>query len=124
MTIFFLVELIDIEQSSAELLDERNVREYLQSVAPIPYATGFTFKSKIVEFAKKNGFTIDEYQVFINGDRLFKPYSRKLYEPHNHQRKPTTNSLTLPLKFLKTLMVKSLHGCGMGSANLKNKFLS
>lgn len=84
---FFLVELIDIEHSSAELLDERNVREYLQSVAPIPYATGFTFKSKIAEFAQKNGFTIDEYQVFINGDRLFKPYSRKLYEPHNHSKK-------------------------------------
>ena len=23
----------------------------------------------------------------INGDRLFKPYSRKLYEPHNHSKK-------------------------------------
>lgn len=84
---FFLVELIDIEHSSAELLDERNVREYLQSVAPLPYATGFTFKSKIAEFARENGFTIDEYQVFINEDRLFKPYSRKLYEPHNHSKK-------------------------------------
>lgn len=84
---FFLVELIDIEQSSEELLDEKGVHKYLQSVAPIPYATGFTFKSKIAEFARQNGFRIDEYQVFINGDRLFKPYSRKLYEPHNHSKK-------------------------------------
>ncbi len=84
---FFLVELIDVEQSSAELLNEKNVREYLQSVAPIPYATGFTFKSKISEFAQKNGFRIDEYQVFVNGNRLFKPYSRKLYEPHNYSKK-------------------------------------
>ena len=84
---FFLVELIGIENSSAELLDEKRVREYLQSVAPIPYATGFTFKSKISEFAQEHGFTIDEYQVFINGDLLFKPYSRKLYEPHNHSKK-------------------------------------
>lgn len=79
--------MIGIENSSAELLDEKRVREYLQSVAPIPYATGFTFKSKISEFAQEHGFTIDEYQVFINGDRLFKPYSRKLYEPHNHSKK-------------------------------------
>ena len=84
---FFLVELIDIEQSSAELLDKDNVQKYLEAVAPIPYATGFTFKSKIAEFARQNGFTIDEYQVFINGERLFKPYSRKLYEPHNHSKK-------------------------------------
>ena len=25
--------------------------------------------------------------MFVNGDRLFKPYSRKLYEPHNHSKK-------------------------------------
>lgn len=84
---FFLVELIDIEQSSAELLDKDNVQKYLEAVAPIPYTTGFTFKSKIAEFAHQNGFSIDEYQVFINGKRLFKPYSRKLYEPHNHSKK-------------------------------------
>ncbi|MBD5101419.1 MAG: ATP-binding protein [Subdoligranulum sp.] len=84
---FFLVELIDIEQSSAELLDKDSVQKYLEAVAPIPYATGFTFKSKIAEFARKNGFCIDEYQVFINGERLFKPYSRKLYEPHNYSKK-------------------------------------
>lgn len=84
---FFLVELIDVESSSGELLDAKNVREYLQSVAPIPYATGFTFKSKIAEFAREKGLKIDEYQVFVNGERLFKPYSRKLYEPYNHSKK-------------------------------------
>ena len=57
--------LIGIENSSAELLDEKRVREYLQSVAPIPYATGFTFKSKISEFAQEHGFTIDEYQYIL-----------------------------------------------------------
>ncbi len=84
---FFLVELIDVEHSSSELLDDKNVKEYLQAVAPIPYAPGFTFQSKIAEFARENGFKIDEYQVFVNGDRLFKPYTRKLYEPHNHSKK-------------------------------------
>lgn len=71
---FFLVELIDVENSSAELLDEKRVREYLQSVAPIPYATGFTFKSKISEFAQEHGFIIDEYQVFVNGDQVQSVY--------------------------------------------------
>ena len=98
---FFLVELIGIENSSAELLDEKRVREYLQSVAPIPYATGFTFKSKISEFAQEHGFTIDEYQVFINGDRLFKPYSRKLYEPHNHSKKAYDELSDVAFKIFK-----------------------
>lgn len=90
---FFLVELIDVENSSAELLDENSVKDYLAAVAPIPYATGFIFKSKIAEFARGNGFSIDEYQVFVNGERLFKPYTTKLYEPDGASKK-TFDQLT------------------------------
>lgn len=90
---FFLVELIDVEKSSAELLDESSVKEYLAAVAPIPYATGFIFKSKIAEFARSNGFSIDEYQVFVNGERLFKTYTTKLYEPDGTSKK-TFDQLT------------------------------
>lgn len=89
---FFKVELIGVEQSSIELLDTNSVKEYLRAVAPIPYAVGFMFKSKIADFAKKNGFIIDEYQVFVNGERLFKPYTTNLYEPKNNS-KQTYDSL-------------------------------
>lgn len=77
---FFLVEIIDVEASSLELLDVKSVKHYLSLVAPIPYATGFIFKSKIAEYAQKHEFTIDEYQVFVNGERIFKPYSTYLYK--------------------------------------------
>lgn len=80
---YFKVELIGVDDTSLELLDVNNIKEYLRSVAPIPYAVGFIFKSKIAEFAKNNGFKIDEYQVFVNGERLFKPYTTNLYEPKN-----------------------------------------
>ena len=40
---FFKVELIDIEQSSSELLDEAEVKHYLRSVAPLPYLNSFIF---------------------------------------------------------------------------------
>lgn len=89
---FFKVELIGVEQASVDLLDKNKVREYLSAVAPVPYDVGFLFKSKIADFAKSNGFVIDEYQVFVNGERLFKPYTRNLYEPKNNS-KQTYDSL-------------------------------
>jgi len=90
---FFKVELIGVEQTSFEILDVNNVKDYLRAVAPIPYAVGFMFKTKIAEFAKTHGFKIDEYQVFVNGDRLFKPYATYLYEPKNNS-KQAYDSLT------------------------------
>lgn len=83
---FLKVELLDIEKSASELLDVKHVKRYLQTVAPVPYAQGFYFKSLIHKFAQKNGFKIDEYQVFVNDDRLFKEYTTKLYkEQGNHK---------------------------------------
>lgn len=83
---FFKVELIDVEKSASELLDVDKIKKYLSSVAPLPYAMGFIFSSKIHEFAEKMGFTIDEYNVFVNGDRLFKRYTTKLYEEKGSQK--------------------------------------
>ena len=83
---FFKVELLDIEKSANELLEVKHVKRYLQTVAPVHYAQGFYFKSKIQDFAKENGFTIDEYQVFVNNDRLFKEYTTQLFrEQKNHR---------------------------------------
>ena len=84
---FFKVELIGIEKTSEELLQKDKVMDYLRVVAPIPYATGFIFKTKIADFARENGFTIDEYQVFVGGERLFKPYTTKLYEATTNGQK-------------------------------------
>lgn len=83
---FFKVELIDIEQSASELLDETKIKRYLRSVAPLPYLNNFIFSAKIHDFVKENGFIIDEYNVFVNGDRLFKDYRTRLYEEKSEQK--------------------------------------
>ena len=83
---FFKVEMIDVDQSASELLDRSEVQNYLQSVAPLPYATGFIFASKIHKFAVEHNFVIDEYNVFVNGNRLFKEYRTRLYEDKNGQK--------------------------------------
>lgn len=83
---FFKVEMVDVEQSASELLDESAIKRYLRSVAPLPYSNGFIFYKKIHDFAEDNGFVIDEYNVFVNGDRLFKEYRTKLYDDKNGQK--------------------------------------
>lgn len=84
---FFKVELIGIEQNSYELLNETEIKEYLSEVAPVPYIMGFIFDSKIRDYAKQHGFKLDEYQIFVNGNRLFKPYTTKFYEEKTDKRK-------------------------------------
>lgn len=77
---FFEVIMKDVIFESDDLLDQEQVINYLQIVAPVPYANYFIFSSKIYEFAKLQGFKIDEYTILVNGNTLFKPYKTKLYE--------------------------------------------
>ena len=77
---FFEVIMEDVIFESDDLLDEKQVISYLETVAPVPYANYFIFSSKIYEYAEAEGFKLDEYTVLVNGNQLFKPYRTKLYE--------------------------------------------
>ena len=84
---YFRVELVGVEDSAYDILDDKSVKEYLRSVAPIPYDVGFMYSNVIHEYAKEHGFKIDEYNVYVNGESLYKKYTTKLYEPHNNSNK-------------------------------------
>lgn len=77
---FFEVTLEGIITECDDLLDVTNISQYLQEVAPIPYANTFSYRSKIYDFVKNSGLRLDEYCVLVNGNQLFKPYRNKLYE--------------------------------------------
>lgn len=77
---FFEVVMKDVIFESDDLLDQEQVISYLQTVAPVPYANYFIFASKIYDYARENKFKIDEYNVLVNGNQLFKPYKTRLYE--------------------------------------------
>lgn len=77
---FFEVKLIDIINENNELLDEANVCDYLQAVAPVPYQIGFVFQSKIRRYVKQNNLKLDEYKILVNGSQIFKGYTSNLYE--------------------------------------------
>jgi len=59
------------------LLDVQQVRDYLSMVAPVPFANHFTHKDKIYNNAKDK---IDEYNIYVNTDQLFKGYNNYIYK--------------------------------------------
>lgn len=84
---FFEVVMEDVIFESDDLLDTEQVINYLQAVAPVPYANYFSFYERIYEYAKREGFKIDEYTVLVNGNQLFKPYRMGLYEGSAEKKK-------------------------------------
>lgn len=73
---YFIVELGNINRENKSLLEYEGVKNYLSLNAPVPYGISFDpFGAQINEHAKKLGFEIDEYDIFLNGEQLFKPYT-------------------------------------------------
>lgn len=82
---YFRVIMEDV--TSDELLDVRSVTDYLSMVAPVDISSQFIFKSKINDFIKKNRLTVDTYNIFINNDQIYKPYTSAIYEDNNGGKK-------------------------------------
>ena len=66
--------------TNEDLLKVQKVRDYLSMVAPVPFANHFTHKNKIYSYAKDRNITIDEYNIYVNTDQLFKGYNNYIYK--------------------------------------------
>jgi len=53
---FFEVELININPENTDLLDEKQVKEYLSFVAPVPYKNTFILRDQIYSHAKERKY--------------------------------------------------------------------
>ena len=84
---YFEVILDGVYSENSELLDEKRVEQYLQEVAPVPYASTFYFKTEIKNFADKNKFKIDVYCIHLNGKEILKPYRIDIYEGDINNKK-------------------------------------
>ena len=71
---YFKVELIGISLSNKDLLDKKQVIDYLTFVAPVPYRNTFTPRQSIYNKARKLGVTIDEYSIRFEGEPIYKDY--------------------------------------------------
>lgn len=93
---YFNVIMEDV--SSDELLDVESVSDYLSMVAPVDISSSFIFRQKINDFKKENGLIVDTYNIFVNDDQIYKPYTGAIYEDNNGGKKKVDD--IIDVKFL------------------------
>jgi len=81
---FFRVELIDINRENTDLLNCQQVKDYLSFVAPVPYQNSFIYRSEVHNKAKDLCFRIDEYNITLEGEQIFKKYTTSLKETNGN----------------------------------------
>lgn len=91
--------------SSDELLDVESVSDYLSMVAPVDILSSFIYRNKINDFKKENGLTVDTYNIFVNNDQIYKPYTSVIYEDNNGGKKKVDDIIDV-----KFLMAKDDNG--------------
>jgi hypothetical protein len=100
---YFNVIMEDV--SSDELLDIESVYDYLSMVAPVDISSSFIFRPKINDFKKANGLTVDTYNIYVNDDQIYKPYTGAIYEDNNGGKKKVDDIIDV-----KFLMAKDDNG--------------
>lgn len=70
--------------TSDELLDVDSVKNYLSMVAPVDIASKFIFSSQISDFANAHGLKVDVYNIYVNGEQIYKPYTNYIYDEDSH----------------------------------------
>ena len=81
---FFKVELIHINEENEELFGGKDsngietLTDYLSFIAPVPYQANFVYRSEIYKYAKKLNVRIDEYDIRINAQQIYKKYKTHL----------------------------------------------
>ena len=62
-----------------KLLNMETVSDYLSMIAPVDYPTRFSiFGNKIKQYMNANGLSLDTYNIFVNGDQIYKGYTTRI----------------------------------------------
>ena len=72
--------------TNLELLEESEIKDYLKMVAPLPFDSHFIFRTKIYEELKNDELFIDEYNIYVNNEQIYKGYTTYLYESRNNSQ--------------------------------------
>ena len=70
-----------------KLLDLSEIRNYLRMVAPVPIENKFILKGEIYSKFKTENIDIDEYNIYVNTEQIYKPYNSDIYALLNSSRK-------------------------------------
>lgn len=60
-----------------KVLDVKSVEEYLSMVAPVPFSEDFSYTNEIKIYFENKNIALDEYNVVINNNTLFKAYKNE-----------------------------------------------
>ena len=72
---FFEVKILRPRRMGKDiLLNEQIILNYLSQVAPVPFLENFSFKNEIENLFKNNNLILPEYNIYINGVKVFRPY--------------------------------------------------
>ena len=74
---FFEVVMTGV--TNLDLLNKDIIRDYLSFELPIPYSNKLIFYKLIYDHAKELGETIDEYNIYVNDEQVFKEYTTRIY---------------------------------------------
>lgn len=99
---YFIVELDNIRNENSELLNVSEVRKYISANAPVPYSNKFYYRTDIKNFINDNGLQICEYEIFVEGEDVFKNYCTYLYENSGNQKKKYDEISSIEFKKFKT----------------------
>lgn len=72
--------------SNETLLDEGEIKDYLKMVAPVPFDSHFIFRTKIQEELKKANLTIDDYNISVNTEPIYKGYTTIFFDESNGRK--------------------------------------
>lgn len=84
---YFKVVMEDVNLN----IDE--VTNYLQMVAPIDINSSFLYKKEIQKYMNEHQLSVDTYNIYINGDQIFKPYNSKIYSFDKAGNKKTAGNV-------------------------------
>lgn len=74
---YFKIYMKDVTDD--KLLDVESISEYLSMVAPVEYPTGFSrFSHQIKQYMRENNLHLDTYNLFVNGDQIYKGYTTRI----------------------------------------------
>ena len=74
------------EVTNSELLNESETKDYLKTVAPLPFDSHFIFRTKIYDELKSDGLSVDEYNIYVNNEQIYKGYTTYFYESRNNSQ--------------------------------------
>lgn len=95
---YFMVELEEVSDFS-DLLDLDKVREYICQVAPVTYSKrNFIYANEIYRYMGDNGFSIDEFPIFVGEnyeslEPVYKPNKHRFHSDRNKRKEDEIDSI-------------------------------